>query len=445
MKWVMAAVVLALALPARAADPPRPNVVLVLADDLGYGDLGCFGCPDIRTPHIDRLARQGVRFTSFYSKGPECSPTRTALLTGRYQQRVGGLECAIGLGNVGRYDDAIRLRAANELGLPVSEGTLVPLLKKAGYTTAIVGKWHLGYEPKFRPDWHGFDYSFGPLGGAVDYFHHTEPGGEPMLYENGKPVRRDGYLTDLITAGAERIIREKHTKPFFLYVPYNAPHSPFHGPDDRPAKPVTLEESEKGSREKYRAMVERMDMGVGNLLAALDETGQAERTLVIFTSDNGGPRYAHNAPFSGNKGSTFEGGIRVPCVARWPGVLKAGTETDVPAMTFDLTASILRSAGAEAGRPLDGVAVLQQAAEGKGVAPRPLFWRGRRGERTWRAVRDGSLKYVSRQDGGQLQEYLFDLAADPGEKDDLLARRPDDVKRLKDLLAAWEREVRPTC
>jgi N-acetylgalactosamine-6-sulfatase len=421
-------------------------VVLILADDLGYGDLGCYGCPDIKTPHIDRLAKQGLRFISFYSNGPECTPTRTALLTGRYQQRVGGLECAIGIGNVGRYDDAIRLRAANDLGLPVSEATLAPLLEKAGYSTAIVGKWHLGYEAKFLSDKHGFDYSFGPLGGAVDYFHHTEPGGEPMLYENGKPVRRDGYLTDLVTAGAERVIREKHAKSYFLYVPYTAPHSPFQGPDDRPARPLTAAESEAGSREKYRAMVERLDAGVGKLLAAIEETGQAERTLVIFTSDNGGPRYARNAPFSGNKGTTFEGGIRVPCVVRWPREPYLRGECDDPTMTFDLTASILNAAGVEVpeGRRLDGIGVLQRLAKGTEAAPRTLFWRQRRGERTWRAVRDGSLKFVSRQDGDKVVDFLFDLTADPGEKENLLARRPDDVKRLKDLLSAWEREVKPS-
>src|SRR3954452_16842812 len=233
---VAAAILLGLGFcsPVSAGPGAPPNVVLILADDLGYGDLGCYGCPDVRTPNLDRLAPPGVRFTSFYSNGQECTPTRAALLSGRYQHRVGGLECAIGIGNVGRYDDADRLARGHDLGLPADRSELARLLKAAGYTTAITGKWHLGYEPKFLPPNHGFDESFGPLGGGVDYFYHTEPGGGPMLYQDGRPVRRDGYMTDLITAEAEGVIRCPHDRPFFLYVPYTAPHSPFQGPLDRP-------------------------------------------------------------------------------------------------------------------------------------------------------------------------------------------------------------------
>jgi arylsulfatase A-like enzyme len=433
--------------PARArADDRRPNIVLILADDLGYGDLGCYGCPDIRTPNIDRLARQGVRLTSYYANAPECTPTRTALMTGRYQHRVGGLECALGLGNVGRYDDAIRLQKSHDLGLPVEHSALARLLKGAGYATAITGKWHLGYEPKFLPNRHGFDYSFGPLGGATDYFFHTEPGGAPMLYQNGEPVRREGYLTDLLTEQATAFIYRSKGKPFFLYLPYTAPHSPFQGPEDRPAQPVSLSESEKGTRAKYRAMVERLDEGVGKVLQALADAGVSERTLVLFASDNGGAQYARNAPYAGGKGGLFEGGIRVPCIVRWPGVLPAGAENDVPALTMDLTASLVRVAGAEPpkDRPFDGIDILRHLETKQPAPPRALFWRARRGERTWRAVRDGALKYVSRTDGGRIQEHLFDLARDPGERDDLFARRPEDGARLKRLLTAWEVEVRPT-
>ena len=172
-------------------DAPRPNILLILADNLGYGDLGCYGCPDIRTPVIDRLASEGVRFTGYYAGGPECTPSRTALMTGRYPQRVGGLECAIGSGHVGRYDDAIRLRAENRLGLPPAENTLVHSLKRAGYSVVGLGKWHLGYDKKFLPPAHGFDYFLGTLGGTVDYFYHTEPNGNPALFENDRLVRRD--------------------------------------------------------------------------------------------------------------------------------------------------------------------------------------------------------------------------------------------------------------
>jgi arylsulfatase A-like enzyme len=212
---------------ATAAEPARrPNIVLLLADDLGYGDLGCYGCKDIQTPTLDQLAARGVRLTSFYANGPECTPTRAALLTGRYQQRIGGLECAIGTGNVGRYDDAIRLRQHNDLGLPVEEVSVARLLKEAGYATSICGKWHLGYDDKFAPNRHGFDHAFYCLGGGMDYFHHVEntPAPQTMLRLNGKVIDRPGYFTDLIAEEAIRFIQKHHEKPFFLYVPFTAPH-----------------------------------------------------------------------------------------------------------------------------------------------------------------------------------------------------------------------------
>jgi arylsulfatase A-like enzyme len=443
--YVVTVLAAAATAPALAADPKKPNVVLIVADDLGYADLGCYGCRDIKTPHIDRLAKQGVRFTRFYSNGTECTPTRAALLTGRYQQRVGGLECAIGLGGVGRYDDAIRLAKAGELGLP-ADGTLPKLLKCAGYATALFGKWHLGYDDKFSPNRHGFDEAFYSLGGGMDYFRHTEgpPDNAPVLRLDGKPVKRPGYFTDLVADAAVEFVRKERDKPFFLYVPFTAPHAPYQGPkDERVETPVW--DQRKGPPEVYAAMVGRMDEAVGRLLAALDERKLANDTLVIFTSDNGGTQSARPVPLRGFKGSTFEGGIRVPCVARWPGVLPAGAESDLPALTFDLTASILRAAGVEPAkdRPLDGIDVLKVVAERQPAPKRALFWRGRRGEQTWCAVRDGSLKYVVRRNRDWTEEYLFDLARDPGEKEDLLAKRADDTARLKRLLAAWERDVRP--
>lgn len=221
----------------------RANVVVILADDLGYGDLGCYGCKDIKTPHLDRLAAGGVRFTQFYANGPECTPTRAALFTGRYQHRVGGLECAIGTGNVGRYDDAVRLREKNELGLPVEEPGLARLLKDAGYATAICGKWHLGYDDKFAPNRHGFDHAFYCLGGGMDYFHHVEdtPDAKSMLRQNGKPIERPGYFTDLVAEEAVRFLGAHKDKPFFLYVPFTAPHAPYQGPNDRQAKPLAAD------------------------------------------------------------------------------------------------------------------------------------------------------------------------------------------------------------
>jgi N-acetylgalactosamine-6-sulfatase len=437
--------------PAPAAATTRPNVVLILADDLGYGDLGCYGCRDIRTPNIDRLAAQGVRFTHFYANGPECTPTRAALLTGRYQQRVGGLECAIGVGNVGRYDDAIRLQKKHDLGLPVEEVALPRLLKDVGYATALCGKWHLGYEDKFSPNRHGFDHAFYCLGGGMDYFLHVEgPAPAPtVLRLNGKPLRRPGYFTDLVAEEAVQFIRASAGKPFFLYVAFTAPHAPFQGPKDRRPSPLPADsplwQQGKAPPKVYAAMVERLDEAVGKVLSELEARKLGGKTLVIFTSDNGGTASARPTPFSGIKGSTFEGGIRVPCVVRWPGVLPEKTVTEQVAITLDLSVSIAGVAGAKVskGRPFDGVDVLGRLAKRQPVLERTLFWRARRGARTWWAVREGPLKYVARQDGGRKAEHLFDLRDDPGEKTNLLARRGADAARLKRLLGEWERMVRP--
>ena len=423
----------------------RPNIVVILADDLGYGDVGCYGCEDVRTPNIDRLAAEGVRFTTFYTNAPECTPTRTALLTGRYQQRVGGLECALGIGNVGRYDDAIRLRETHDLGLPPSETSIARVLKSAGYATGICGKWHLGYERKFFPSHHGFDYWFGPVGGAVDYFHHCEYTGEPALYRNGRQIEREGYLTDLITEESADFIRRNRSRPFFLYTAYTAPHTPYQGPDDRRPEPVPQEDYNKGSRSTFAAMVERLDEGVGTILQTLEEQGVARNTLVIFMSDNGANRTGRNAPFSGYKGNLFEGGIRVPCVARWPGVLPQGRVSQQPCMTMDFSWSIVRAAGAKmpSERKFDGVDILGLVEGGEPVSDRTLFWRARRGDRTRKAVRHGSLKYLALYEGQQLKEYLFDLAADPAEQHNLIEQRPETASELKGLLRRWEDEVKP--
>jgi arylsulfatase A-like enzyme len=435
-----------------AAEPsqrPRPNIVFILADDLGYGDLGCYDCRDIRTPTIDRLAAEGVRFTNYYANGAECTPTRTALMTGRYQQRVGGLECAIGVGNVGRYDDAVRLARQHDLGLPAEQNQLVRGLKQAGYATAICGKWHLGYEDKFSPNQHGFDYAFYCLGGGMDYFHHVEdpPGYLPVLRLNGKPIERPGYFTDLVADESVRLIKEQAGKPFFLYVPFTAPHAPYQGPNDLRPQPLPpdspLWNQSKGPPKVYAAMVERLDDAVGRVLAALDETAISDRTLVIFASDNGGTASARPCGLRGLKGTTFEGGIRVPCIIRWPGVLPKGTVTQQAAITMDLTASMLRAAGGNGlpGQTLDGIDILEQLQRSGLPQPRTLFWRQRRGENNWRAVRDGNLKLVTRRQGNQTEEYLFDLGRDPAEDNNLLSSRPKDMARLKRLLADWEWEV----
>jgi N-acetylgalactosamine-6-sulfatase len=432
-----------------AAGPTRPNIVMLLADDLGWKDLGCQGCADVRTPRIDAMARQGVRFTWFYSNGTECTPTRAALLTGRHPQRPGGLECAIGSGNVGRYDDAIRLRETDDLGLPPTRDSLASRMRAAGYATALFGKWHLGYAEKFSPSRHGFEHALYGLGGGMDYFHHVDEGAgaEHVLRLDGaRHVRTGEYFTDLVADEAVSFVGMRRDAPFLLFVPFTAPHAPYQGPQDRRDAPLPpdspLWRQDRAPHAVYAAMIESLDAAVGRILDALDRAAAATNTLVIFTSDNGGTRSARPTGLRGFKGTTFEGGIRVPCIVRWPGVLAAGATCDAPAQTIDLTASILRAAGA-ATNSLDGRDVLGDLASGRAIPGRTLFWRGRRGEKTWRAVRDGPLKYVSLQTGAGLEEHLFDLAGDPGETNDLLAARGSDAVRLKERLEAWAGEVRP--
>ncbi len=433
--------------PDRDAFRQKPNIVFILADDLGYGDLGCYGRQDIKTPVIDRVAAEGVRFTQYYANGPECSPTRTAFLTGRYQHRVGGLECAIGTGNVGRYDDAIRLRETHDLGLPVEETSIARMLKDAGYATAITGKWHLGYEPKFAPHLHGFDHAFYCIGGGMDYFHYLDTVAGYNLFLNGNPIRREGYFTDLATDEAIKFIERHADGPFFLYVPYTAPHSPFQGPDDYRPDPLPLDsplwKQGQAPPDVYVAMIEHMDKCIGRILKVLDDKGLTQDTVVIFSSDNGGTGSARNAPLSKIKGSTFEGGIRVPAVARQPGVIPKGVINDQVCITMDFSASIVRIAGATVprGREFDGLDILKLVETGRPPRKRTLFWRGRRGDRTWRAVRDGDLKYIRRTGGGRTEEYFFDLKEDVGETRSLLEERPEEVRRLKAMLTGWEKQV----
>lgn len=431
----------------------KPNIVIILADDLGYGDLGAYGCPDIKTPNLDRLANQGVRFTQFYANGPECSPTRVALLSGRYQQRVGGLECAIGAGNIGRYNEAKWLSDQHDLGLPAEHCTLPVQLKKAGYNTAIIGKWHLGYEPKFRPDKQGFDYSIGPIGFGGDYFYHVEKEainqsdfkGGHNLAENGKEIFRDGeYMTELITREAKSwLSKQKAETPFFLYLPFTSPHDPYQGPDDRIGRPLQGEEWNFKSREKYIEMVEAMDKGIGEILTALENNNQAKETIVIFFSDNGGTGIANNGVLSGFKGQVYEGGIRVPCIIRWPGKVAANTVSTQTAMSVDLSRSILEAAGVKnSDLKLDGYNILEHVLQNKPDVNRTMFWRAKRSERVRKAVREGDLKYlIETEKGSVINEKLFNLKDDPSEKNDLLLSNQEKAKLLRQKIDDWEADV----
>ena len=425
----------------------KPNIVFFLTDDMGYADIGCFGAPDAKTPRIDQLAAEGVKFVNAYAMGAECTPSRTSILTGRYPARVKGMECAIGTGNVGRYDDAIELAEAAQLGLPASEAVLAPGLKKAGYRNAVFGKWHLGYEEQFSPLGQGFDEFTGFLGGNVSYFRHIELSDLKVYLEGRRPVEREGYTTHLITADAvgflDRQKRERPDQPFFLYLPHAAPHFPFQPPGSDTGKAPGADVWTKGTRADYVKMLEDLDREVGKVLDALEKNGQAKNTIVVFASDHGAMKPGLNTPWRDYKGTVFEGGIRVPLIVRWPGVLAPETESKQVVTLMDLTSSFLRAAGA-GGAELDGIDALAHVESGAKDFDRTLFWRARRGERTWRAVRDGRWKYVyvKRDADSPEEEWLFDLASDPREEKSLLGDRKAELAALKGKLARWEAEVR---
>ena len=418
----------------------RPNIVFILIDDFGYADSGPYGAKDIRTPHIDRLAREGVRFTDFYANAPVCSPTRAGFITGRWQQRV-GLEWAFGFTAESfrrQGGEWVRETDMHGLGLPTSVPTLPQYLKAAGYATGAFGKWHLGYKDEYNPTRRGFDEYFGELLGHADYYNHAYYDGTYALRDGLKPVKVEGYLTDLLNRRAVEFIGKHAREPFFLYVPHLAVHAPFQ-PPDRPKPSVTKANMYDGDRGIYAAMVERVDEGVGMILAELAKQGVLDNTLVVLSSDNGGERYSDNSPLFHHKSTLWEGGIRVPCIMRWPAKLPRGAVTPQVGITMDLSATFAAIAGAKAaeGRPFDGIDLIPILTGARPPETRTLAWRIDRTGRQQKAVRHGDWKYM--QDGNV--EMLFDLAEDIGERRDLSFKEPEKLADLKRRLASWEAEM----
>ena len=417
----------------RRSGAQQPNIVLICADDLGYGDLSGYGRPDYSTPQLDRLATQGTRFTQAYSIMPICTPTRVGMMTGRYPARH-----PIGLLEPLTLSEAHRTR-----GLDTSVPTLPMLLKEAGYTTALFGKWHLGRRPEFQPRAHGYDESFGPLSGAVDYVGHHNSTGEHDLYRNGEPVHVEGYLTDVLADEAARFIRQRR-EPFFLSHQGTAPHTPLQRRGDPPLAAEGNTPFLGGAPDRFPDLVRALDHAVGRMLAALEESGVADRTLVIFTSDNGGRAPSNNGGLARGKSHLWEGGIRVPAFARWPGVIPAGITTTQVASTLDWTATILAAAGASAAAEssLDGIDLLPVLSGRQPPVERTIYWRTV--QRTKQgAVRHGHWKFLRDEEG----EYLFDLSQDPGERDN--ARAWQDAEQdarfetMKAMYEAWNAEMLP--
>jgi len=414
-----------------SAKESRPNIIFILGDDLGWGDLSCYGRPDYRTPNIDLLALQGTKFTDAYSASAVCTPSRCAYITGRYPARF-----KIGL------EEPLIANNSN-VGLEPNEQTIASLLKQSGYNTALIGKWHLGFRPEWGPNAHGFEEFFGILSGAGDYFLHKNGLGQADLYENLTPVDQHGYLTDLLTERAVNYVKKPRSAPFFLSLHYTAPHWPWQGPKggetisftDKAIEPATM--GQGGSLKLYAQMMKSLDDGVGRVMQSIKAAGIDKNTLVIFTSDNGGERFSYLWPFSGKKGDLLEGGIRVPALVRWPGVVPANRVTEQMAITMDWTSTILAAAKADipAGHGLDGMDLLPVIKGTSRVIDCTFFWRIYSQD----AVRQGNWKFFR---NGEVRR-LFDLSVDQHEQADFSRRHPEVLQRLMTEFDKWNDQMLP--
>lgn len=426
----------------QAKDRQPPNIVLIVADDLGYGDVGCYGSTINWTPRIDALAASGVRFTDFHSAGPMCSPTRAAMLTGQYQQRFGRL-----------FDSAISGVRDSERGLPHKALTIAELLKQKGYATACFGKWHLGYKPPWLPTSQGFDVFRGLGSGDGDFHTHIDRSGNEDWWYNDQIEMVEGYTTDLLTRYSIDFIEAHRDKPFFLYVPHLAIHFPWQGPNDPPhrRKGNSYHDDKWGVipdpanvQPHVRAMIQSLDESVGRIIAALQQRKLDRNTLVIFTSDNGGyltygklfRNISSNGRLRGAKGQLYEGGHRVPTIVSWPGKI-APAVTHAIAHSTDLLPTITTLAGIDGkSYSTDGVDLGPLLFHGKALPDRMLFWRAR----TQRAVRNGPWKLY--QNGKRTE--LYSLDDDISEEHDISKDEPELVKRLSRSWTQWETEVNRT-
>jgi arylsulfatase A-like enzyme len=407
----------------------RPNIIFIVADDLGFADLGCYGghrTDSPVSPVLDALAANGIKFTQGYSNSPVCSPTRFALITARYQYRLRGAA-----------EEPInsKSRFSTTLGLPTDHPTLPSLLQAAGYATALIGKWHLGYPPAFGPLRSGYDEFFGPMAGGVDYFTHCNSAGVHDLWVGEETQQHKGYLTDLISHRSVDFVNRMHQKdqPFFLSMHYTAPHWPWETRDDEPVAAQVasnLFHLNGGNIHTYQRMIHHMDEGIGWVIKALEKNGQLDNTLVVFTSDNGGERFSDNWPLVGGKMDLTEGGIRVPWIAHWPAQIKPGGISKQHCMTMDWSATMLAAAGvrADANYPLDGISLLPVLRDAGHQFSRPLHWR--MNHRSQRARRDGDWKYLKVDD----HEYLFNIPADERERAN---RAKEEPARLDAMRQAW--------
>ena len=417
------------------APESRPNIIFILADDLGWADMGCYGQQDYETPNLDRLARQGARFTQAYANSAVCSATRVALMTGRYQYRLpGGLEEPM-------------VAVGNRVGLPPEHPTLPSLLKDAGYATALIGKWHLGSLPDYGPLKSGYEEFFGNYGGAIDYFTHKHGTGEQAphdLYENETPVTCKGYYTKLLADKAcQYILRQQQqskVRPFFLSLHFTAPHWPWEGPDDQHvADSLTdLLHYDGGNLKTYGKMVGAMDQAVGQVMGALEEQSIGDNTIVVFTSDNGGERFSKTWPLTGQKTELLEGGIRIPTILRWSSQITPQV-SHLVTISMDWLPTLLAAADCQQdpSHPSDGVNILPAILGKEQPVSRSLYWRYK--AQSQRAARDGDWKYLKINEN----EFLFNLADDIRERANLRKNQPRIFERLRDQWEDWNRQQLP--
>ncbi len=417
----------------------KPNVLVILADDLGWGELSCQGVTkEIPTPHIDSIAASGVRFTSGYVSGPYCSPTRAGFMTARYQQRFGH-----------EFNPGPAEQAVENFGLSLKETTIGDRMKAAGYTTAWIGKSHLGYKPDFHPLKRGFDYYYGFLGGAHSYLDAQEDKANP-IFKGTEVVPSITYTTDDFTREAVGFIDRNKEKPWFVYLPYNAVHGPLQATDKYLSRFPNISDKR---RQTFAAMLSAQDDGVGAVLAKIRELGQEENTLIIYFSDNGGPTpstTSGNGPLRGFKAQTWEGGIRVPFMMQWKGRIPAGQVDDRPVIQLDIQPTALAAAGVavDPAWKLDGVNLLPfVTGENKGMPHETLFWRFgqqialRHG--SWKLVKGAGMDAVGARSGKASTDgaELYDLQSDIGEKNNLAAKSPEKLKDLSDLWNAINAEM----
>jgi arylsulfatase A-like enzyme len=410
----------------------RPNIIFIMADDLGYADIGCYGRPELSTPNIDRIAARGVRLTQGYANSAVCSATRLALITGRYQYRL-----PLGLEEP--------LAGKTDVGLPPEHPTLPSLLSQSGYATALVGKWHLGIPPLFGPTRSGYQQFYGIRSGAVDYYSHLNARGTHDLWDGDEPVRDNGYMTDLLGDRAVAVVNDyaARKQTFLLSLHFNAPHWPWEAPGDRVESDrllgSNLRHFDGGTQQIYFRMIQAMDLQIGRVLQALDAQGIADDTIVIFTSDNGGERFSDTWPFTGIKTELLEGGLRVPTLICWPARIPAGQVSDQVAITMDWFPTLLEAAGVAPATdyPPDGISLLPMLTGQSAPLPRKLFWRYKTNAQ--RAARDGDHKYLKIRDNS----FLFNVVADPRERANLWLRKRDSAERLLADWHAWNATMLP--